>query len=228
MASVIGNETTYPMESDELFVEGEMLPPVVASVVAHVLEEEEEKPQRRRRRGCRGGRKRRGRRGAGRRYQEVAIQPPPMYEAYAYVCGDGNVRICSIDEVYDLYTGKWNGDPVTYVPLVHLGLTSAEVSQYLHDSQTLEDLEYKRDELSRDEEIFDKCTQCRAGGLCSYCRAETKEQARAHQDLTTEMAAVRARMARAFKTVQTAILSRSPSRGPYEGSRSDEHPGGSF
>lgn len=217
MADIIVNVSTYPMESEELFVEGEMIPPVVASVVAYVLGEEE-KPRRRRRRGCRGGRKRRGRRTAGRRYPEVTIQPAPMYEAYAYVYGDENVRICSVDEVYDLYTGKWSGDPATYVPLEDLGLTSAEASQYLYDLQIIDDLEYKRDELSRDEEIFDKCTRCRAGGLCSYCRAEAKEQARAHQELTAEMATVRARMARAFKTVQTAMLERL----------SDEHAGGSF
>lgn len=67
MANVNENETNYPIETDELFVDGDVLPPIVASVVAYVLEGDE--PARRRRRGCRGGRKHRG----GRRYNRSPL-----------------------------------------------------------------------------------------------------------------------------------------------------------
>ena len=202
MVDVIVNVSTFPMES-ELFVEGEMLPPVVASVVAYVLEGEN--PRRRRRRGFRGGRNRRGHRG-GRNHRAV-IQPSPMHEAYAYVDGDGKVHICSVDEVYDIYTGKWKGDPTTYVPLEHFGLASAEVSQYLYDLERLFGLEDQRDRLVQDENNLDRCERCHYGiHTCTFCRTVAKELARDYQELVTEMVTVQERISRVRAIVETAML----------------------
>ena len=79
MANVNENETNYPIETDVLFVDGDVLPPIVASVVAYVLDGNE--PTRRRRRGCRGGRKHRG----GRRYKRFSLHPVSKHDVYAYV-----------------------------------------------------------------------------------------------------------------------------------------------